>query len=240
MTVGQWLLEFFWNDTQLLIDFSKRGGVIMAAIGALVAAPDGFKAWLIRGVAKIRVFPALWLRLRQLFRPPSQTARPYSIPSELRIGGSLNLAPGLHWEEGADDSKKVGWLKDEVVRLEAKLRTDIAALVGRDKQHESDLLELRDRLTDDINRLQRQLDEKEAKTAQIDALGLLPITSGIVLSGIPEDVASWGVTGWITWFAAAGSTLFAVVVSWKKGHWHSVEENSSRKAAGKPESVADS
>ena len=240
MTVGQWLLEFFWNDAQMLTDFSKRGGVIMAAIGALVAAPDGFKEWLVSGVEKVRVFPSLWLRLRQLFRPPSQTARPYSITSELSFGGSLDLSPGLHWEHEADVSKKVGWLKDEVVRLEAKLRTDVAALVDRDRRHESNLLEFRDRLTDDVNRLQRQLDEKEAKTAQIDALGLLPITSGIVLSGIPEDVASWGVAGWITWFAAAGLTLFAVGVSWKKRHWHSGEEGSLGTAANEPEAATDS
>lgn len=207
----------------MLTDFSKRGGVIMAAVGALVAAPDGFKEWLFRGVAKLRLFPALWLRMRQFFGPPSQTVRPHSIPSGLSIEGTLHLSSGLHWEQDADVSKKVGWLKDEVVRLEVKIRSDVASLVDRDKRHESDLLEIRDRLTDDINRLQKQLDEKEAKTAQVDALGLLPITSGIVLSGIPEDVASWGAAGWIIWFAAAGLTLFAVVISWKKRHWHSGE-----------------
>ncbi|WP_152683853.1 hypothetical protein [Pseudarthrobacter siccitolerans] len=39
MTEGQWLLEFSWNNRELLAAVNKWGGVAMAFIGACIVTP---------------------------------------------------------------------------------------------------------------------------------------------------------------------------------------------------------
>lgn len=82
-----------------------------------------------------------------------------------------------------------------------------------------ELKSLEERAFQTLAGLQGQLDEKEAATINIDSIGLLPILSGIVLTGVPEELSHRGVWGWLILGGGCYLTGNAIYRIKKSGAW---------------------
>ncbi len=190
----------------------------MAFLGAIIAAPEGFRhriRWILKPLARIGTAIN---KMLQLFRPPPQEVRPQGFDASRSGNGRLTILDGFHWEPAADPIQKLDWLKEGLENLRAALQAEAQHRGTAIDSVQSELAEIDGRLNSEINYLLRLIKSSEAKTTQIDSLGLGPIAAGIILSGIPEDVAHWGAAGWIFWGACATVTLHALYSSFSKGH----------------------
>lgn len=220
MTAGQWLLNFFWNNTELLEGFNKVGGVVMAFIGAVLVAPQGSKHIWARTTKPFADAASAVrnLSLRFLGRSRSVTINVPSINVPISVG---HPSVSVHepWMNGYTLDQKVKWLKDRVERIESDWRARAANLDEVDQQAKRELKNLERRAFDEIARLQAQINEIESSAVQIDATGLPPIVAGIFLTGVPEDLATWGAAGWLVWIGMAALTLNAMIRSIKSKVW---------------------
>jgi hypothetical protein len=218
MTVGHWLLEFFWDNNELLEGMNKWGGVLMALTGAILVAPQGsmhlWDKWIARPAEAARV------KLLQLLGK-SQAATVHVGPGVGTMGGvgTPGAAQYEHWSDSFTDEQKFAWLYDRIERVERDWRSKTDNLDAVDTEIRRDLKELEQRAFGEVAKLEKAIELIESQTVQIDSTGLWPIVAGIFLTGVPEELSEWWVWGWVVWVAAAGVTIIAVRRSKKSGVW---------------------
>lgn len=221
MTVGQWLLDFYWNNAVLLEGFNKWGGVLMAAIGAVLVAPQGSKhLWVT--ITKPLTQTGSFIRnlsLRLLRRSRSATVYAPSAASKAGITDQVTVTLHQPWMDEYTLDQKVKWLKDRVERVDADWRARAADLDAVDQRTKLDLRELERRTFDETARLQSQINNIQDDAVRIDATGLPPIVAGIFLTGVPEELATYGAFGWMVWIGMATITVVAVARSIKSNIW---------------------
>lgn len=221
MTVGEWLLEFFWRNSDLLVGLNKWGGVIMALIGAVLVAPQGsqhlwerFADPLAKAVTTTRGKVRKWLGLTKdvdvVVDPPTV---PFKGASKLSTDGEVP------WRDDFTDDEKVQWLRNRIERVQQDWNSRAEELEAADKGLRDDLNELRLRAFGEIGRLQKLIDAIEAQAVKIDATGLPPIVAGIFLTGVPDELSKWWIGGWLAWIAMALLTLNAIRHSRRSGVW---------------------
>jgi septal ring factor EnvC (AmiA/AmiB activator) len=187
----------------------------MAVAGTVVTAPMGARhivqsvsavvraagrrlwGWLARWVP--------WLRRRPITREIKQAQETWSA-----------LAPtlasvDLSWDEEAPPQAQIQRLREQIA--------DVLGEVNRVSQHrEADLARVRERLERLVAELRGRLDELERRfaaaerqAALIDARGLPLIGFGILLTGIPEELACFAPLGWSLCVIAVVATALLLV-----------------------------
>ncbi|WP_285250231.1 hypothetical protein [Pseudarthrobacter sp. fls2-241-R2A-168] len=217
MTVGQLLLDNLWNDAAMLEAFNKWGGVSMAIIGALLAVPQAVRHLLHPVVTVAR---KTWQAVAsKLGRTKSANVELSGIGSAFAMGHPPTVTTTSAWPANGSTEEQHDWIRGELRRVEDRF-------VGQFENNEkvigglrSELRDLSNRVFQTIADLQRQLDNKERETVQIDGNGLRPIVSGIVLTGIPEELSRWGFWGWLIFGIACGFTIYAFFKSLENGVW---------------------
>lgn len=211
-------------DHALLVHVNSGVGVVVAVVGAVIAAPGGTKLLLgslgQKAVAAVRrlcewvarLLPVL--RKRRLIRE----AREGTVAGDT-ASLTVSAPSGRLWIPSESVDKRIEALRTYLQAVEAKLAA-VERLLDKETAARTGAV---DRLDATLQRaiadLWRALAEQEHKTARVDARGLPVIAVGIVLSGLPELLAHWIYPlGWI-W------PLFAIVVAaaaaeqvWREAH----------------------
>ncbi len=121
MTPGQWLVNFFWTNTDLLEAVNKWGGVAIAATGAMIVAPQATKHLLTSGFGKPIARAAL--RVKKILahlrgRTPDQVTVTRSVAFDSDFG-TPTLIQSEPFEEEATLEEKFRWLKTHLESLNA-------------------------------------------------------------------------------------------------------------------------
>lgn len=225
MTAGQWLLDFFWMNSDTHEAFNKWGGVLMAIIGAVVVAPQAAKHvlnFLVRGSAGTAALALkrLWARLRGRTLDQVTAASPVSWDSHVGKPAVTNFPA---WDEAASLAQKVQWLKAHDDHLNDVWQGRFARLEEVDQQTKLKLNQLDTLVRGEIDRLGKQIRKIERDSVQIDATGLPAILFGIILTGVPEELARWDIwgwkMGWLVWFIGAAVAIWALIQSFRTKMW---------------------
>ncbi|MCP9000353.1 hypothetical protein NFC73_11530 [Pseudarthrobacter sp. RMG13] len=217
MTVGQWLLAFFWNNSELLEGLNKWGGVFMAIIGAALTVPNAVRLHLqpIKTAGQ-----RAWQVMQQalgLTKPV--TVSPKSIESNFGGVGTPSVIVHPSWPAEGTNDEQQAWIRGEMRRVEERFEDHVKNNEKVMRIVKLDLKSLEERVFQTIAGLQGQLDEKETAAIKIDSIGLLPILSGIILTGVPEELSHWGVWGWAIFGLGCYLTGNAIYRSNKSGAW---------------------
>jgi hypothetical protein len=225
MTAGEWLLAL-WNNAELLVNLNKVVGVLMALVGAALAAPRA-AAQHTSFAAKIALQPLQLLgsALRRLGRLLGMKPRPQTIHAS-GISDHASVSDGLtievsrgDWDPAATVEDRINWLRDAYRNVE----------VGLAEARQSSSIEhqkIRDELEAKVFEIQKNIKDLElfifsetAKSVQVQAIGLGPIAAGIILSGIPEILASLAFWGWLVLTLAIAVTVAALRESIRNDIW---------------------
>lgn len=216
-TVGQLLLDNLWNDTAMLEAFNKWGGVSMAIIGALLAVPQAVRH-LLHPVATVA--RKTWQAVKsRLGRSTSVDVNVSGTASASVMGHPPTITISPTWPGNGSIDEQHNWIRGELRRIEERFADHVENNDTVIRVLRSELRDLGNRVFQTIAGLQRQLDNKERETVQIDANGLRPIVSGIVLTGIPEELSRWGFWGWLIFGIGCGFTIYASFKSFENGVW---------------------
>jgi hypothetical protein len=187
-------------------------GVTAALVGAIVAAPSGVRlllpelqAWLVSLRQRIRS----WL-------PSRRSDQTLHVPF---VGGTANVflprltaeARGRVWSRTAPVDEQIETLREwinELVRRVARLEQD-----GRREltNVRDELARVERSLASDVTSLRHRAERDTHESARIDARALPVMGVGVVLAGVPDQVASipWHL-GWLLPICAMWLTATAV------------------------------
>jgi hypothetical protein len=196
-------------------DLIRYVGVAIAVAGALIATPDGTtRLWHQAADLGRRIRSGITRFLRLSRRNANVQANP--VPATARFGGGDVTAQVITpWNSAAPDTDKIEFLREQVEQLKqdvANISQDIrerdAALQAAISQTESNLRGADQQLT-------RRLDASEQRAARVDARGIWPIGLGILLSGIPGELADVRALGIVVMVLAVAVTLNATFRVWR-------------------------
>lgn len=210
-------------DASLLSDVNRWVGVGIAVVGAVVVAPSGTRllvrsawVWLRRQGARTRGQLARFLPfLRRDLNVQGVTA---SIGVGLGGVGTLTVS-GRAWHPTASVDERIEALHQHITEVEGRLNEVSQQLSQETSKRERALAELEAGLSAETAKLRRLLEEQEHRAARVDARGLPVIALGIVLSGIPDQLASipYGI-GWVAPVLGIAAAVAAGVPAWREAH----------------------
>lgn len=224
-------------------DWIRWAGVLITAVGTLVAAPSGV-ARLLRAVAG--TVTGIWFLLTLIFSKKARAKVGRGLAGVFKafaivIAGALaaRAAP----EPSADIPGKIPirWAKGE--SLEAKLEHLRRGLeqafeqisdVRRDaKAADAELQKSLDQLSDELQKVNADLTSRmnaaEQQAAAIDSRGILLLGAGVILTGIPDELAR---VAWVGWVAIGVSVFVMLCVLLASGlEWRGKRSSATAAAA---------
>lgn len=218
MTEGQWLLEFFWNNRELLAAVNKWGGVAMAFIGACIVAPAAVKHKL-EPIGRAALAVKTWvLKVTRRSKPVHKSVH----VGDLLLSGEGTLTSVLEapWKDDVPNEEKIAWLHKQLLHVKNDVELKTKRLNEADNELREQISELEQRTSPEIEKLQTKLAEQEALAVQIDSAGLPPIVAGIILTGVPDELSHIGAFGWVIWGLAVWVTWRAMRHSKRSGVWN--------------------
>jgi hypothetical protein len=185
-------------------DWIRWAGVATAVTGALIATPDGtLAAWhgMTRAGNRIRDRLARYLPfLRRTTHTEPKQAADAGVSAE-----RMCVSRRIEWNARAGDKGKIELLHQQVDLLGQEL-TDVRQEIQRVEASLRSALERTEvRLQDAHQQVAGRLEARERREARVDAHGIWPIGAGIVLTGLPDELAAVAVLGWLS--IAAGFAL---------------------------------
>ena len=192
-----------------LSDWVRRSGVAVAIIGTAVAAPEGTALiwrWVKGALGKARSWLAsTWLAHVLPFLRKSATV--HGMAAHLRTDAGFGAvaigAPG--WDAAASLEGKVHRLHDqmqwafaEIEKARQEARDSVAGLRQVVEQQADEL-----RTAQQAHQAVHAAAQRQA--AQVDARGVVLIGVGVIMTGIPDELAYFWPVGWF--FIAGGVAL---------------------------------
>ncbi|BCW78313.1 hypothetical protein [Arthrobacter sp. NicSoilC5] len=217
VTVGQFLLDAFWNNAPLLEGFNKWGGVLMAIIGAGLAVPHVIR----HGYGRfLDAAKRNWDELKKLYLWITRKHRSANV--QLGGAGTTRATMGTPsvfvsnpWPADGTADEKHKWIREELQRLEQRFE----GFIQNNENVIRHLQGISEETRTALIALQSELKAKEQESVVIDSIGLLPIMSGIVLTGVPEELSKLGAFGWLLFGLGCFITIYAIRRSKKSGVW---------------------
>ncbi|WP_326829695.1 hypothetical protein OIE13_06035 [Streptosporangium sp. NBC_01810] len=190
------------TEAAVLTQVNKWVGVIIALIGALIAAPDGARL--------LFQSSATWIRAQvSRFRKPSpQTTKVVSGTANMSLPGLTATVSAHAWRPNDPIDDRIEALRAHLSDLGGRLNQTAQEVRQERTARKEALAELSRTFQEKLDELHQLLKEKDRKTATIDARGLPVIGTGIFLNGVPEALA--GLPLRIGWFLAFGG--FAIMI----------------------------
>jgi hypothetical protein len=192
-------------------DVIRWVGVFVAVAGIVLATPDGIASswcWV-----KDRHRRAWAIAGRLLRRPGQIVLRGGVSLGRMSLNGKAYAHGWQPWQENARATVKIDILHHQVnILLEQinELRIQIDRS-GDDLRKE--IREAEGRVTGQVRQLALELSGERSQASRVDARGLGPIALGIIMTGLPDELATVAVVGWLT---VAGAVIWIVGVS---GGW---------------------
>jgi hypothetical protein len=194
-------------NTAHLAEWIRWTGVVIALLGVLIATPDGVTDIARRGRTAAGRMRGTLARLIPLLKRNHRPAGEFGGSIRLdSYGGTITL--GRPWEPDADDSRKIEVLHQQVRLLLADVGKFKAEVGDRFTAVTSAIEQSETRLRAAHGKLAEAFEARDRRAAQVDARGLWPIGFGILLTGIPAELA------YIHALGVAVITAAAAVTAW--------------------------
>ena len=199
-------------------------GVSVAVAGVVLATPDGIaSAWL---VLKNRRRQA-WTAAKRILRRPGRNVGVGGVTAKAMTTAGRGYADVWQpWREEACDPAKIDILHKQVVMLKGRIdevrnQADRSADELRQEIHKAE-----GRVTGHVQQLTGELRSQRTQSSRVDARGLGPIALGIILTGLPDELASVEPLGWLI---AAVAIIWTVTVfpSWQRDYKQAAEDRSA-------------
>src|SRR5258708_4627611 len=184
-------------------DWIRRTGVLIAITGAVAAAPDG----------TARLVRLGWAVLGRLWRRNSRS-QSATVPG-LAAAVTITAHAGRVDVWGGSTEEKLDLLRMQVQEAYGKIETverQISERVATLRQETADKI---GELHADAQALRKQLDAEERRATRVDSLGVAVIALGVVLTGVPDGLASVARLGWTVTALALAGTVFVGVRVWR-------------------------
>ena len=189
-------------------DWIRWAGVAIAVTGALIATPDGTRAaWhgITRAGNRIRDLLARYLPFL------CRTTRA-ELKQDADAGASaerMSVSRRIEWNARARDKDKIEFLHQQVELLWQELTAVRHEIPRVEAALRSDLERAEVRQQGAYQQLAGHLEARERRAARVDAHGIWPIGAGIVLTGIPGELAAVAVLGWLSIAGGIAVTVWA-------------------------------
>jgi hypothetical protein len=189
-------------------DFIRWVGVAVAVVGAILATPDGVASvW--RWVTQ-RHGEVMALARRLLRRPRDVNVQLGPILGTIGFGGRGYVDKWQPWLPHANVDQRIDILHKQVdilVERVDELRKQIDR-AGDDLQ--KNIKEAETRVAKQVRELASAVRGERSQASRVDARGLGPIALGIVLTGLPDELAT---VAWVGYAFIAGSVIWVVAAS---------------------------
>ncbi|MEV0382869.1 hypothetical protein [Nonomuraea sp. NPDC050643] len=172
------------TDDAYLSGINKWVGVIIAMVGAMIAAPDGTKMVIRAPAARARGLINRW-------RAPATQSRSVSVSATATLGALTATATARSWKPGDPVDDRIEALRAHISVLEGHLNQTARAVDEEKSAREAAISELGNELRVGLDELHKLLEQKDRQLARVDARALPLIGFGIVLSGVPEELAGF-------------------------------------------------
>ncbi|MEV4474656.1 hypothetical protein [Nonomuraea sp. NPDC049504] len=190
------------TEATVLAAVNRWVGVIVALVGAIVAAPDGTRMIYrtTRGWA-VKSFNKLTRR--------SQVIQVSGIGESAIASDDLTVTKtGWSWKEDAPVEEQIGSIRAYISDIEGRLNGMINALSTERQARQAAITGLAQELERTADQLTTLIDQKDQRAARVDARGLPLIGCGIFLNGVPEELAGIPLhLGWLLPFLAFGAMI---------------------------------
>lgn len=196
-------------EVSILTHMNKWVGVIIALVGAFIAAPDGARLIFQSTASAARDLVA---KVRRSGAP--QDVRAVTGSGSMTLGGLAMAATGRVWTPGASIDERIDALRKQVLEVEAKVAGIQADVLKERGERQEAIAELARTVHVKVDELHALLAEKDKQAARIDARGLPVVGAGIFLSGVPEYLAALPV--WIAFplpFLAFSFMIYVLTAS---------------------------
>jgi hypothetical protein len=218
------------TDTLVLEQFLKWSGVVLALVGTVVTTPSG---------TRHALHSVKQLILRRLDRVRSSLARfiPFLRRNiHVQVADSIGVtsgtgtvtARGHAWEPNGTNEAKIAHLYAYVVSVEQQLDAAVVQMSQRADGLDARLNEIHQRLESATNSLKQEFSKRDESSKRIDATGLPMLGFGVVLSGVPNELASIPWLGWICFAVGVLILVGLTVVSIRSGAWRERQSVSVR------------
>lgn len=202
------------------LDWIRWTGVLITAVGTLVAAPGGV-ARLVRAVGA--TVTAIWWLLTFIFSKKARAKAGSGLGGVLKFLAAVFLSavagepdseppvtpvkPQIQWDEGESTEAKL-----ERLRRGLEQALEQISDVRRDAQAaDAELNKALDQVKKDVQTvnadLRSRMDAAEKQAAAIDSRGILLLGAGVILTGIPDELARVAWVGWV----AIGVSVFVML-----------------------------
>jgi hypothetical protein len=181
-------------------------GVIIALLGTCLASPQATRM-LLDGSSRIIVRPAAAVRRRVRLRVgqlrsslsrfiPALRRHHVVVTTDSVMGGdgavgsiSITATAGSSWQTHAPTEVKLEALHERLKVAEGKLTQIDQQVTGEIRQREASVTSLREALRTEIAELRESVIKLKRDDTRIDARALPIVGFGILLSGVPDDLA---------------------------------------------------
>lgn len=212
-----WSNDFVMNDPSLLSDVNRYVGVALAVFGSVVVAPRGTVLlwrsatdWPLQRKQQLRGQLARFLP----FLRRDVTIHAANATGGASAFGATATGSARAWHPDAPVDKRIDALRQHITEVEGRLNEVTGKLREETASREGVVAELKRTMEEKTAELRRLGEEKERESAQIDARGLPFVGSGILLNGIPNELASvpFGL-GWMFPILGVGLGVGVVAVA---------------------------
>jgi len=200
------------NLMNIKADWIRRAGVAIALAGAIVATPDG-TAWAYRTALKGARSLGKWLAA--LLRLPRTVKATAKLAGE--SGGSseaFEVTKWRDWRDDVSDSDKIEVLHQQVELV----RQHVAAARQHTRNVETRLLrelsEVDTRHGERLRQLVGAIEAQHRQSSRVDSRGIWPIGLGILLTGIPDELASVPLQLGLAIAAVAVLVTLVAIIRW--------------------------
>lgn len=211
------------NNSCLLADINRWVGVAIALVGSIVAAPGGTGLLLKFGSERLsragRAVRAGLARVLPFLRHKPRVLSGGAVGASMSTGRAVGTVSGSPWNPSASVDEQIERLRQKLDQLERGLNDASEKLSLEVNNREQALAALERKLLRDVSGLAEQVQKQEQQAALIDARGLPVIGFGIVLSGIPDELASLPLgMGWLFPIAGVVAAVGTLVHAIRKRH----------------------
>ncbi|GAA3604189.1 hypothetical protein GCM10022419_106010 [Nonomuraea rosea] len=195
-------------EAAVLTQVNKWVGVVIAFVGAIVAAPDGAQL--------IYKTSTAWTRrqINRLRKPSRQSVKVSGGAASMRLTGIAGTVTGRVWSPNDPIDQRIEVLRAHIGDVEVRLNHAVDSIKQEQNAREVAIAELNRAFQQELGKLHELLEEKDRRLATVDARGLPVIGFGVLLSGVPEALADIPLhLGWALPFAGFAWMVVAVLES---------------------------
>jgi hypothetical protein len=200
-------MHWFWD----MNDSIRRLGVALAVVGLLIVAPDSPRDF---WPHILKPFFARWIAG---LRPRPDPRGRVAIVNMSGTAGGAGPAPA--WTPLASVDQQLTELRNEVERLFGVAGAQRDALAKQALEMVNVAGELRGLIAATNREHTRERERERTEARALDARGFVPILLGTILGGLPDELAAWAPSAWVS-IGAGFVVLVPCVVILRKHWWH--------------------